>query len=307
MAAYDAGEGRILKSLQRTGARDFWGLRGARRSAAKRATTSRSPRDGPHRAIRPASASTSCRTRSFVGFRDDHEPVDLGRVAEAVGATLPTCSFSTASSRRADAARRASKTCVPRGTAGVRGPAPLPAAPEAAERRITVKKGETLSRAAARAGVSPPSCATGTTSRGREAAQGTVLAVPSRPKGHPKEHVAAARRRRPRAIGSVPTPASAITRRRRRGPVHGGPWRRRRRPRPPALPARPGGGFADEPAAAVKSAAPQGPPHGEGRRDAVLAGEPLRHETRRSCARTGSLGPAARAGQTLTLTLAVLN
>ena len=50
MAAYDAGEGRILKSLQRTGARDFWGLAQGVDAAARDARLRPvRPRDRAHR------------------------------------------------------------------------------------------------------------------------------------------------------------------------------------------------------------------------------------------------------------------
>jgi membrane-bound lytic murein transglycosylase D len=320
MAAYDAGEGRILKSLQRTGARDFWGL-------AQGSTLRRETRD-----YVPFILATALIAKDPARFGFDvvpdppltwdsvaiTKPVDLGRVAEAVGATLPDLQLlnSELKTRSTPHGVPSYDLRVPRGTAGVlaaRLPG-LPAAPEVAERRITVKKGETLSRVAARAGVSVAElCDWNDIPRTAKLHKGTVLVVPSRPKGHPKEHVAASASTTPQGeIRSVPTPASAITRAADVGPFTAAPLAATPQAAAAALPARvdlPAEGFADEPAAAVKSAGLRKVHH------TVKPGETLYSLASRygttieAILRENRLRSAQslRAGQTLTLTLAVLN
>ena len=244
------------------------------------------------------------------------KPVDLGRVAEAVGATLPDLQLlnSELKTRSTPHGVPSYDLRVPPGTAALlaaRLPG-LPAAPEVAERRVTVKKGETLRTVAARAGVSVAElCDWNDIPRTAKLHKGTVLVVPSRPKGHPRERVAAVASGPQGEIRAVPTPASAITRAADVGPFTAAPAPATPAPAA-ALPARidiPQEGFADGREAVAKSAALRKVKH------TVRPGETLYSLAARygttieAILRENRLRSAQslRAGQTLTLTLAVLN
>ena len=247
------------------------------------------------------------------------KPVDLGRVAGAVGATLPELQLLNSELRTRSTPHRVPSygLRVPPGTAALvaaRLPG-LPAAPEVAEKRITVKKGETLTRVAARAGVSVGElCDWNDIPRTAKLQKGTVLVVPSRPKNQPKEQLAAKSPTPQGEIRSVPTPASAITRASDVGPFTAAPAAAT--PASPAaaaaLPARvdiPAEGFAEARAVAASSAAARKVKH------TVKPGETLYSLAARygttidAILRENRLRSAQslRAGQTLTLTLAVLN
>jgi membrane-bound lytic murein transglycosylase D len=321
MAAYDAGEGRILKSLQRTGARDFWGL-------AQGSTLRRETRDYVPFVLATALIAKDPARFGFDVVPDPPiawdsvavtKPVDLGRVAEAVGATLPDLQLlnSELKTRSTPHGAPSYDLRVPRGTASLlatRLPG-LPAAPEVAEKRITVRKGETPRKVAARAGVSVAElCDWNDIPATAKLHKGMVLVVPSRPKHHPKEQVAAASPAPQGEIRSVPTPASAITRASDVGPFTSAP--------PAATPATveaaaplpsrveiPAEGFAEGRAVVAKSAALRKVRH------TVRPGETLYSLAARygttieAILRENRLRSARslRAGQTLTLTLAVLN
>ena len=321
MAAYDAGEGRILRSLQRTGARDFWGL-------AQGSTLRRETRDYVPFVLATALIAKDPARFGFDVVPDPPiawdvvtvtKPVDLGRVAEAVGATLPDLQLLNSELRTRSTPHGVPSydLRVPPGTAALlaaRLPG-LPAAPEVAERRVTVKKGETLRTVAARAGVSVAElCDWNDIPRTAKLHEGHG---PRRPvasrRAIPREQVAAASSAPQGEIRAVPDARPPRSRARRTS----GPSRRRRprrrRPAPAAaLPARvdiPQEGFADGRAAVAKSAALRKVKH------TVRPGETLYSLAARygttieAILRENRLRSAQslRAGQTLTLTLAVLN
>ncbi|MEO8055972.1 MAG: LysM peptidoglycan-binding domain-containing protein [Acidobacteriota bacterium] len=322
MAAYDAGEGRILKGLQRTGARDFWGL-------AQGNTLRRETRD-----YVPFVLATALMAKDPARFGFDvvpdpplewdtvtiTKPVDLGRVAAALGATLPELQLLNSELRTRSTPHGVPSydLRVPPGTVALvvaRLPG-LPTAPEVAEKRITVKKGETLARVAARARVSVGElCDWNDIPRTAKLQKGTVLVVPSRPKNHPKEQLAAKSANPQGEIRRVPTPASAITRASDVGPFTAAPAAAT--PASPsaaaaALPARvdiPAEGFAEARAVPASSAAARKVKH------TVKPGETLYSLAARygttieAILRENRMRSAQslRAGQTLTLTLAVLN
>ncbi len=194
MAAYDAGEGKILKSLQRTGARDFWGL-------TQGSTLRRETRDYVPFVLATALIAKDPARFGFDVVPDPplawdavtvKKPVDLARVAEVVGATLPDLQLlnSELKTRSTPHGLRSYDLRVPRGTAALvaaRLPG-FPAAPEVAEKRIIVRKGETLHRVAARAHVSVAElCDWNDLPRTARLRKGMVLVVPSRGRPRPKE------------------------------------------------------------------------------------------------------------------------
>ncbi|MBK9063125.1 MAG: LysM peptidoglycan-binding domain-containing protein [Acidobacteria bacterium] len=320
MAAYDAGEGRILKGLQRTGARDFWGL-------AQGSTLLRETRDYVPFVLATALIAKDPARFGFDVVPDPPiawdsvtitKPVDLGRVAGALGATLPELQLLNSELRTRSTPHGVPSydLKVPPGTAALvvaRLPG-LPAAPEVAEKRITVKKGETLTRVAARAGVSVSElCDWNDIPRTARLQKGTVLVVPSRPKNQPREQLAAKSSNPQGEIRAVPTPASAITRASDVGPFTAAPAAATpASPSAAALPARveiPAEGFAEARAVPASSAAARKVKH------TVKPGETLYSLAARygttidAILRENRLRSAQslRAGQTLTLTLAVLN
>ncbi len=314
MAAYDAGEGKILRSLQRTGARDFWGL--AQGNVLRRET----------RDYVPFVLATALIAKNAARFGFDvvpdpplswdvvtiTKPVDLARVADAAGATLPDLQLlnSELKTRSTPHGVPSYDLRVPRGSAALvasRLPG-LPAAPEVAERRITVKKGETLKKAAARAGVSVAElCDWNDLPRTAKLQKGTVLVVPSR-QGHPKEAVAAKSTVPHGEIRSVPTPSSAVTRASDVAPFSAAPSSTTQAGPAAAttLPDRvdiPAEGFA-RPAPAARTirhlVRPGDTLYGLAARYGTTIDAILRENDLRSAR-------SLRAGQTLTLTLAVLN
>jgi membrane-bound lytic murein transglycosylase D len=313
MAAYDAGEGKILRSLQRTGARDFWGL--TQGSVLRRET----------RDYVPFVLATALIAKDPTRFGFDvvpdpplawdvvtiTRPVDLARVADAVGATLPDLQLLNGElkTRSTPHGVPSYELRVPTGTGTLvasRLPG-IPAAPEIAEKRITVKKGETLKRTAARAGVSVAElCNWNDLPRTAKLQKGTVLVVPSR-KGRAREVVAQKSTVPQGEIRSVPTPSSAITRASDVGPFTAAPSSAT--PAAPAaapLPARidiPAEGFAgSSPAARTirHTVRPGDTLYGLAARYGTTIDAILRENGLRSAR-------SLRAGQTLTLTLAVLN
>ncbi|MGA7991005.1 MAG: LysM peptidoglycan-binding domain-containing protein [Thermoanaerobaculia bacterium] len=316
MAAYDAGEGKILRSLQRTGARDFWGL--AQGNVLRRET-----RDYVPFVIATALIAKEPARFGFDVVPDPPlawdvvtvtKPVDLARVAEVVGATLPDLQLlnSELKTRSTPHGVPTYGLRVPRGTAALVASRldGIPPAPEVAERRITVRKGETLRKAAARAGVSVAElCDWNDLPRTAKLRKGSVLVVPAR-RGRPSVAAAAASTVPQGEIRSVPTPSSAVTRASDVGPFTAAPPATT----PVALPSRvdiPAEGFAEASVAPAKTAAPPA----RRVRHTVRPGDTLyslaarygttidaiRRENRIRSARS------LRAGQTLTLTLAVLN
>jgi membrane-bound lytic murein transglycosylase D len=314
MAAYDAGEGRILKSLQRTGARDFWGL-------AQGNTLRRETRDYVPFILATALIAKDPARFGFDVLPDPPiaweivtvtKPVDIGRVAAAAGAPLPDLQLlnSELRTRSTPHGVPAYDLRVPPGTAPVvaaRLPG-LPPAPEVAEKRITVKKGETLTRVAARAGVSVGElCDWNDIPRTAKLQKGTVLVVPSRPKSHPKELLAAKSASPQGEIRAVPTPASAITHASDVGPFTAAPAAATpTAPSAAALPARvdiPADGFKDTANASAKTI------HHTVKKGDTLYSLANRYGTTVDAIRRENRLTSAslRAGQTLTFTLAVLN
>jgi membrane-bound lytic murein transglycosylase D len=319
MAAYDAGEGKILKSLQRTGARDFWGL--TQGNVLRQET----------RDYVPFVLATALIAKDPARFGFDvvpdpplawdvvtvTKPVDLARVADAVGATLPDLMLlnSELKTRSTPHGVPSYGLRVPPGTAGLvaaRLPG-IPSAPEVAEKRVTVRKGDTLQKVAVRAGVSVAElCDWNDLPRTAKLQKGTVLVVPSRQPRRPKEAVAAATSGPQGEIRRVPTPASAVTRASDVGPFTAAPATAT--PASPvvaaALPAKvdiPAEGFADARPASAAAAA-------KTVRHTVKKGDTLyslanRYGTTVDAIRrqNGLKSASLRAGQTLTLTLAVLN
>jgi membrane-bound lytic murein transglycosylase D len=317
MAAYDAGEGKILRSLQRTGARDFWGL-------AEGNTLRRETRD-----YVPFVLATALIAKDPVRFGFDvvpdpplswdvvtvTKPVDLARVARAAGATLPDLQLlnSELKTRSTPHGVPSYDLRVPAGTAALvasRLPS-LPAAPDVAERRVKVRRGDTLRRVAARAGVSVAElCDWNDLPRTAKLRSGTVLVVPSRGRKHPKEAAAATSAVAQGEVRSVPTPASAVTSAADVGPFTAAPPTST----PRALPARveiPKEGFADAPAAtrAERSPASRTIRHRVRRGDTLYSLAARYGTTVEAILRENGLRSARslRAGQTLTLTLAILH
>ncbi len=314
MAAYDAGEGKILKSLQRTGARDFWGL-------AQGNTLRRETRD-----YVPFILATALIAKDPARFGFDvvpdpplvwddvtvTKPVDLSRVAEAAGATLPDLQLlnSELKTRSTPHGVPSYDLRVPPGSAALvaaRLPG-IPAAPEVAEKHITVRKGETLKRVASRAGVSVAElCDWNDIPRTARLQKGTVLVVPSRQKGRPKEASLPKSTVAQGEIRAVPTPASAITRASDMGVVRSAPAPQAPQAAPPSRVDIPAEGFADTRLA--NGAVPAKTVHHTVKKGDTLYSLANRYGTTVDAIRRENRlkSVSLRAGQTLTLTLAVLN
>jgi membrane-bound lytic murein transglycosylase D len=160
MAAYNAGEGRVLRGLQRTGARTYWELREG--SALHRET----------RDYVPFFIATTLIAKDPARFGFDvvpdpplefdvvevPRPVELARVSRELGVSLETLRGLNGEvvGRNTPRGFPAYPLRVPKGA----GPAlsarlsSIPAAPEVYEQTVTVRKGDTLGRFAARYKVS---------------------------------------------------------------------------------------------------------------------------------------------------------
>jgi membrane-bound lytic murein transglycosylase D len=225
MAAYDAGEGKILRSLQRTGARDFWELSAG--SALRRET----------RDYVPFVLATALIAKDPARFGFDvvpdpplawetvavKKPVDLARVAELTGNTLPDLQLLNSELRTRSTPHGVSsyELRVPAGTAALLSPrlAALPSAPAVAEKRIVVRKGETLQKIAHRAGVSITElCDWNDLPRTARPKKGTVLVVPTKRVTAPHDALVAASSSPKGEIRGVPTPAAAVKRASEVGP-----------------------------------------------------------------------------------------
>ena len=160
MAGYDTGEGRILRGLQRTGARDYWEL------SATNALLQET-RDYVPFVLAAALIAKDPARYGFDVVADPPmefdvvnigKPLDLARVAETVGSTLDEMRLLNGElkTRTTPHGIGEYKLRVPAGTAGVLNAAlaKLPAAAEIQERRISVRKGDTIARVAARQRVS---------------------------------------------------------------------------------------------------------------------------------------------------------
>jgi len=218
MAAYDAGEGKILRSLQRTGARDFWELSAG--SILRRET-----RDYVPFVLAAALIAKDPARFGFDVVADPplawdkvtvHKPVDLARVAALTGSTLPNLQLlnSELRTRTTPHGVPSYDLRVPAGSAALLASriAALPAAPATAEKRVVVKNGDTLKKIARRAGVSLAElCDWNDLPRTARPKKGTVLVVPAKRGSAPPRE---ARASVPAAVsipaeGFVDTPSAA--------------------------------------------------------------------------------------------------
>lgn len=160
MAAYNAGEGRILRGLQRTGARNFWELREAR--ALHRETRDYVPFFIATTLIAkdPARFGFDVVPDAPLEFEivDVPRPVDLSRVAREIGVGLDTLRELNGEivGRNTPRGFASYPLRVPKGAGPVLTAklSAIPAAPEIREKTVTVRRGDTLSRFAARYRVS---------------------------------------------------------------------------------------------------------------------------------------------------------
>lgn len=230
MAAYDAGEGKILKGLQRTGARDFWELSAG--SFLRRET-----RDYVPFVLAAALISKNPARFGFDVVPDPpfayevvelKKPVDLVRVAESLGAPYEELRLLNGELKGRSTPHNVASYAlrVPPGAGAVLAPhlTSLPSAPETEERRIVVRKGDTVARLAARYKVSVTElCDWNDLPRNAQLLRGTSLVIPGRGRKETpardagKVALAAAppkpeREARVRGeIRALPTPSSAIT------------------------------------------------------------------------------------------------
>lgn len=160
MAAYNAGEGRVLRGLQRTGARTYWELREG--SALHRET----------RDYVPFFIATALIAKDPARFGFDvvldaplefdvvelPRPVELARIARELGLGVETLRALNGELRGRSTPRGggAYPLRVPKGAGPVLTArlSSIPAAPADRDRRLKVRKGDTLSRFAARYKVS---------------------------------------------------------------------------------------------------------------------------------------------------------
>jgi len=144
------------------------------------------------------------------------KPVDLARVAELTGNTLPDLQLlnSELRTRSTPHGVPSYELRVPVGTAALVTPriASLPSAPAVAEKRIIVKKDETLQKIARRAGVSVAElCDWNDLPRTARPKRGTVLVVPAKRGTAPHDALVSASSAPKGEIRAVPTPAAAVT------------------------------------------------------------------------------------------------
>ncbi len=159
MAGYDAGEGKILKGLQRTGARDYWELVASN-------FLHRETRDYVPFVLAAALIARDPARYGFDVVPDPQldfeivnldKPIDLARAAEKMGISLEDLRLLNGELRsRLTPAGVSYPLRIPPGTGEVLRAAlsSLPAASAAHERRVTVRKGDTLPKLAARYRVS---------------------------------------------------------------------------------------------------------------------------------------------------------
>jgi membrane-bound lytic murein transglycosylase D len=320
MAAYDAGEGKILRSLQRTGARDFWEL-----SAGS--TLRRETRDYVPFVLATALIAKDPARFGFDVVPDPplawetvtvKKPVDLARVADLTGNALPDLQLlnSELRTRTTPHGVPSYELRVPAGTAALLALriASLPSAPAVAEKRVVVKKGETLQKIARRAGVSIAElCDWNDLPRTARPKKGTVLVVPTRRGTASHDALVSASSSPKGEIRGVPTPAAAVTQASEVGsftsvPPTAAPARLVRAPAPSAL-SIPAEGFVDTPSRAAAASAPQVVRHRVKAGDTLYAiasryGVSVDEIRRQNRIRSPH---ALRAGQTLVLSLATVN
>jgi membrane-bound lytic murein transglycosylase D len=223
MAAYSAGEGKVLKGLQRLGAKDYWQLSAG--SFLRRET-----RDYVPFVLAAALISKDPVNYGFDVVRDPplrfevvhvSRPVDLARVAGAVGAPLAELQLlnSELKTRVTPHGVADYPVRVPEGSAQRLESrlASLPAAPAVRERRITVRRGDTLTKVARRAGVRVKElCDLNDLPSNARLRRGQVLVVPAGPQPRRSDgatpRVASSSPRPEGEIRALPTPAAAVTR-----------------------------------------------------------------------------------------------
>lgn len=224
MAAYNAGEGRVLRGLQRTGARTFWELRDA--SALRRETMEYVPYF--------IAAALIARDPARFGFDvlpdaplefdvvNVPRPVELARVARELGVGIETVRALNGElcGRTTPRAVSGYPLRLPKGAGPVLAArlANIPAAPEFREQRVKVRKGETLARFAARNRVTVDDlCAANDLGPKAKIRRGTYLVVPVRVRGRaPRAQLAEAADAPAIAepargeVRALPTPSAAI-------------------------------------------------------------------------------------------------
>ena len=184
MAAYNAGEGRVMRSLDRTGASDFWSL--ARAEVLARETRNYVPMI--HAAILVAKAPDK------YGFDVTPEPlltyekvpvkdaVDLRVIAECLGTGLDDVRLLNPELRRlATPANRSFEVKVPKGRAGTLQQClrDLPPEKRVSFRTHTVARGQTLSSVARLYGARATDIASANgLGSGKRLARGTELIIP---------------------------------------------------------------------------------------------------------------------------------
>jgi membrane-bound lytic murein transglycosylase D len=207
---------------------------------------------------------------------------------------------------------------VPTGTAALLAPriATLPSAPAVAEKRVVVKKGETLQKIARRAGVSVAELRDwNDLPRTARPKKGTVLVVPGKRRSALRHEALALASPAPRGeIRGVPTPAAAVTSASLVGPYTSVPptTASRAKEAAPAAVAIPAEGFVDAPSRAILAQDTRGT---RVVRHTVKKGDTLFAIASRYGVSVGEIQrqnrirspQALRAGQTLVLSLAALN
>ncbi len=225
MAAYNAGEGRVLRGLQRTGARSYWELRDA--SALHRETRDYVP-------FFIASALIAKDPARF-GFEvvpdpplefdlvEVPRPTELARIARELGISTETIKSLNGELRGRSTPRgvAAYPLRLPKGAGPVLAArmASIPAAPELRDRRVPVRKGESLAAFAARNRVSVAEvCASNDLGANAKLRKGMVLVVPVRGAGRSAAASLAEAAEAPVLIGeplrgeirALPTPSAAV-------------------------------------------------------------------------------------------------
>ena len=225
MAAYNAGEGRVLRGLQRTGARDYWELRDA--NALRRET-----RDYVPFFIATALIAKDPARFGFEVVPDPPlefdvveipRPIELARIARELGVSIETLKSLNGELRGRSTPRGVSAYLLrlPKGAGPVLAArlTSIPAAPEYRDRRVTVRKGETLAGFANRNKVSVAEiCAANDLGAKAKVRKGMVLVVPMRVSGRPAAATLAEAADAPVVIGeplrgeirALPTPSAAV-------------------------------------------------------------------------------------------------
>jgi membrane-bound lytic murein transglycosylase D len=226
MAAYNAGEGRVLRGLQRTGARDYWELRD--NNALHRET-----RDYVPFFIATALIAKDPARFGFEVVPDPPlefdvveipRPVELARIARELGVSVDTLKSLNGEIRGRSTPRgvAAYPLRLPKGAGPVLAArlTSIPAAPEVRDRRVAVRKGESLARFAARNKVSVAEvCSANELGTKAKLRRGMVLVVPMGVSGRATAAAALAEAAdAPVGIGeplrgeirALPTPSAAV-------------------------------------------------------------------------------------------------